>query len=47
MAAETAAPRSGWLGKFVALSLGVPPIAVYAADHDEDDEPDPDDRESR
>lgn len=38
---EQAVPKSGWLGRFVALFLGVPPIAVYAADHDEDDEPQP------
>ena len=36
---DRAAPPSGWLGRFVALFLGVPPLAVYAAELDEDDEP--------
>ncbi|MCR2802105.1 MULTISPECIES: hypothetical protein [unclassified Microbacterium] len=40
MARETAR-SSGWWGKFVALFLGVPPIAVQAADEDTDDEPGP------
>ena len=39
MAQETERPVGPW-GKFVALFLGVPPIAVLAADEDEDeDEP--------
>ena len=29
--------KSGWLGKFVALFVGVPPIAVLAADEDDED----------
>ena len=32
--------KSGWLGKFVALFVGVPPIAVLAADQEDDEEAD-------
>lgn len=39
MAQETARPVGPW-GKFVALFLGVPPIAVLAADEDDDEEED-------
>jgi len=40
---------SSWWGRFVALFLGVPPIAVQAADQDDaaDDEPGPFARRSR
>ncbi|MBD7957909.1 hypothetical protein H9651_09695 [Microbacterium sp. Sa4CUA7] len=42
--AEATAGRSGWWGKLVALILGVPPIAVRAAERegvDDADEPGP------
>jgi len=46
---EKTAGRSGWWGKFVALFLGVPPIAVQAASEVEgdDDEPGPFERRPR
>lgn len=48
MVDEKTAGRSGWWGKFVALFLGVPPIAVHAASEDErDDEPGPFERRPR
>lgn len=43
MARETAR-SSGWWGKFVALIMGVPPIAVWAYENEDDfdeDEPGP------
>jgi len=41
MPEESARPVGPW-GKFVALAMGIPPIAVLAADDDEDvDEHDP------
>ncbi|MBW9093492.1 hypothetical protein JNB62_07350 [Microbacterium jejuense] len=32
------APRSGWLWKFVALISGAPPIAVYGAEEEVEQE---------
>ena len=34
---ESTRPMGPW-GKFVALFLGVPPLAVYAADMDDDED---------
>ncbi|MGN6218219.1 MAG: hypothetical protein ACTHNQ_01845 [Microbacterium sp.] len=33
-----AAPKSGWLWKFVALILGAPPLAVYGAEEEVEQE---------
>lgn len=32
------APKSGWLWKFTALILGAPPIAVYGAEEEVEQE---------
>lgn len=31
--------RSGWLGRFVALFVGVPPVAVWAAEEEDAEAP--------